>query len=57
MEFWWAIVHGVVKSQTKLSNLHFLEMKAAAICEEVRSFASNRGSGLATLLAVVFLKC
>ena len=51
MEFWWAIKF--VKSQTVRHNWatytcsHFLAMKAAAIWEDMRSFASNNGSHLA----------
>ena len=50
LEFSWAIVHEVTKSQTQLSTYtfsHFLARKAAAIWEEMRSSASNSGSHLA----------
>jgi len=50
MVFWWAVVHGSAKTQTWLVTYpfsRFLAMKAAAIWEEMRSFASDKGSQLA----------
>ena len=50
MKFWWVYnlwSHEVSDTTERCTLVHTLEMKAAAIWEEMRYFASNSGSHLA----------